>query len=271
LVRAGDEDATAGVLARLTREALASVGGEDPEHPAAALVAGVAGAGHPDVRARLQARLEAHGVAAVTSVETDLEVAFHDAFPTGAGVLVVVGTGSIAVARDSAGRVTRVGGWGEHLGDEGSGYALGLAALRSVARAADGRGPQTALTEIALRALGVTEPVGLIPWIGAATKSQVAALAPRVLEVAEAGDEVADALRQQALDAIHLLLEVAGRAAGDDAEVALGGGLLLPGRPLRAAVGVGAETLGLRVTDRDLRPERGAALKALRLLDSSTQ
>jgi len=270
LVRAGQEREVAATLARLTREALAAPGGGGPGHTAAALVAGVAGAGHPKVRADLQARLEEEGVAGVVSVVTDLEVAFHDAFPTGPGIMVVIGTGSIAVARDRDGRETRVGGWGELLGDEGSGYALGLAALRSVARAADGRGPQTALTGIVLRVLEVAEPQGLIPWVGGATKSEVAALAPGVLEAAEAGDGVAGALQLEALEAIRLLLRVAAGEVGDEAEVALGGGLLLPGRPLRAAVETVAETMGLILTDREVRPERGAARMALDLLGSST-
>jgi N-acetylglucosamine kinase-like BadF-type ATPase len=50
-----------------------------------------------------------------------------------ASVAVILGTGSIVATRDRSGRVVRAGGWGPQLGDECSGGALGIAALRSVA------------------------------------------------------------------------------------------------------------------------------------------
>jgi hypothetical protein len=61
---------------------------------------------------------------------SDVELAHAAAFGGGPGVLVVAGTGSIAVARDRRGRWRRAGGWGQLLGDEGSGFWIGRAALR---------------------------------------------------------------------------------------------------------------------------------------------
>ena len=74
-------------------------------------------------------------------VSTDIEIALAAAFDEGPGIVVSAGTGSVAVGRDRAGKRHRIGGYGWQMGDEGSGYAIGRAALGAVSRAADGRSP----------------------------------------------------------------------------------------------------------------------------------
>jgi N-acetylglucosamine kinase-like BadF-type ATPase len=62
------------------------------------------------------------------------------------GAVVAAGTGVVTLAV-GASAVARVDGWGNLIGDAGSGYWMGRAALDAVMRAHDGRGPETALTE----------------------------------------------------------------------------------------------------------------------------
>ena len=76
--------------------------------------------------ARRLLRPWADRVAAVS----DVELAHAAAFGGGPGVLILAGTGSIAVAKDRQDRWQRAGGWGQLLGDEGSGFWIGRAALR---------------------------------------------------------------------------------------------------------------------------------------------
>ena len=64
--------------------------------------------------------------------------------PEQPGVVVIAGTGSIAYGRNERNQAARAGGWGYMLGDEGSGYWIGRAALRAVLREADRRGPRDA-------------------------------------------------------------------------------------------------------------------------------
>jgi N-acetylglucosamine kinase-like BadF-type ATPase len=52
------------------------------------------------------------------------------------GILLIAGTGSVAFARKN-GKVTRAGGWGPILSDEGSGYWIGLRALLHYVRSLD--------------------------------------------------------------------------------------------------------------------------------------
>src|SRR5207253_2030027 len=88
---------------------------------------------------------------------------------------VVVDAGGAEV-----GRQARVGGWGSLLGDEGSGYAIGLEALRRIARSVDRRDRDTDLARRVLVRLGLSEPQDLIAWSSTATRAAIAGLVPEV-------------------------------------------------------------------------------------------
>ena len=66
------------------------------------------------------------------------------------GVVVAAGTGVVTLGVGRR-RVTRVDGWGNIIGDAGSGYWIGRHAFDAVMRAHDGRGPKTALTDVVRR------------------------------------------------------------------------------------------------------------------------
>ncbi len=70
----------------------------------------------------------------------DVFLAHLGALAGAPGVLVLAGTGSMAVARGPEG-LARVGGWGDVLGDEGSAAWIGREALALATRALDGRAP----------------------------------------------------------------------------------------------------------------------------------
>ena len=112
----------------------------------------------------------------------DQEIALAGAID-GPGAVLVAGTGAICCGRDGAGNRTRVGGYGYLIDDGGSGYALGRDILTAVVRAADGRGPATALTQAVFAALGVQSVGEIITWLYAPAtgKKEVAALAPLLL------------------------------------------------------------------------------------------
>ncbi|NIT89184.1 MAG: ATPase [Gemmatimonadetes bacterium] len=242
----------------------------DVELPARALWAGLAGAGREAERAAAEAALAALGLARAVRVGTDVEAAYVDAFGAGPGILLVAGTGSVALGRDASGRTARVGGWGAHLGDEGSGYWIGLRALGAVLRAEDGRGPGTVLREPLLRAMGVSEPAELVRAVAAAGKSRISALAGAVADVAAGGDPVAREIVDAAVGELTDHVGVAQRrlSGEEPLSVALAGGLLAPGRPLRSRVEAHMEAVGHSVLAEEVRPARGAAALA-RGLDSA--
>lgn len=240
--------------------------------PAAALWAGLAGAGREAARADVEKALHRSGVSGVIHVDTDVRAAFHDAFADGSGLLLIAGTGSIAWGRSEDGREGRVGGWGHVIGDEGSGYAVGREALRRVARTVDGRVAATALVEPVLTHLGLSDPSGIGAWMGSASKSDVAALAPLVAAASGAGDQVASDILADAVGDLEAHLRAIVETLGPWSEaptVALTGGLLQPGGMLRSPLTDVIARLGLRVLERALDPAAGAARLALALATPS--
>lgn len=219
-------------LAELTRRAAASAG----NGPIRGLCCGLAGAGRPRERQRVGEALTATGIAQRVEIVSDAEAAFADAFGEGSGILLIAGTGSMALGRTGDGRVARAGGWGAVLGDEGSGWAIALAGLRAVARAADGRGPHTSLEESLVRAARCRVPEDLIGFAGGAPKAEIARLAEAVIRDANAGDPIADAIVQDAATSLAALVASVVRKLDPWPEpppVAFTGGLVSPGRPLR--------------------------------------
>ena len=106
---------------------------------------------------------------------------------TGAGIVLVAGTGSIAYAQDAAGASFRAGGYGYLLGDDGSGFAIGLAAARHLARVLDGRSPADPLSEQTAQSLEAATQAALFDRIYGDPErvSSLASLAKRVIEQAD--------------------------------------------------------------------------------------
>ena len=172
-----------------------------------------------DVRS-IAAALPAYGeVAAISSAQdrliatlagsrpsvvlNDVDAAQIGAFAGGAGILILSGTGSMAWARDAAGKSYRVGGWGDVIGDEGSSHWIGKRVLETISQSIDGRIPRTGLVHAVLAALGI-DPAhaqdGLEAWVGHLTnpRPQIAALAPLATELATQGDIAATVIVESA-------------------------------------------------------------------------
>lgn len=264
-VRAGEPGPVVQAIRRAVVAALEVAGATG--RPVASLWAGLAGAGREAVRSELESALNRSGLARRVAVGTDVDAAFEDAFGDGPGILLLSGTGSIALGRASDGRMGRVGGWGSLLGDEGSGHAIGLEALRRVARSVDGRGAETALRGRLLDHLGLAAPEDLIAWAASATRAEVAALAPEVGRAADAGDAAAGEILETAVRDLEghvaALLESLGPWQSRPG-IALGGGLLERGGALRGSLEWSLAERGLERIERAPDAVRGAARKALR-------
>lgn len=170
--------------------------------PVAAACLGLAGVGLPEDRDAVLAWATQQGLAGNVLVVPDGLLPFADGAAEPWGVVLIAGTGSLALAWPRAAALAaetaadRCGGWGPLLGDEGSGHAIALAALRAVMQAADGRGPDTILRPALLRRFAVDrapELVGRVhaPGVG---RREIADVAREVLAAAEVGDAVAAAI-----------------------------------------------------------------------------
>jgi N-acetylglucosamine kinase-like BadF-type ATPase len=146
------------------------------------------------------------------------------------------------------------------MGDQGSAYWLGARALEAVGAMHDGVGSVTHLAESLCVAAQVPGIAGLVTWSTTASPAQVAALGPAVLACADAGDRVAITLRDSAVDSLAQLAMAAG---GRSLPIAMSGGLLAVGRPLRARVAAVLEaTHRATVVHRAVDPCRGAPVLA---------
>ena len=146
-------------------------------------------------------------------------------------VAVVCGSGINCVGRSADGRVVRYPALGWETGDWGGGGALGREALYLAARAEDGRGQPTLLTEVVRAQYGMSVgDVGEAVHYGRMRAERLDELAPAVVRAAGDGDDVARGLVDRLAEEIVLL---ALRALADlgltNAHVVLGGGMLRDG------------------------------------------
>ena len=122
--------------------------------------------------------------------------------PGTARVLVLSGTGSCFLGKTADGRTARFGGWGHVIGDKGSGYEIGLRALKACTFYFDRDGRWTRLGERILRALNMNHPEDLIPWSPHAHKSEIARLAKEVFAARSERDPIAKDILDGAISSL---------------------------------------------------------------------
>ncbi len=158
--------------------------------------AGVASATMPGVAEWITAVLRDFGVEH-TEIVGDEVIALDAAFKGGAGILQIAGTGSNCIGRAPDGARESAGGWSSRLGDEGSGYWIGLEAVRSALKAYDREEP-TRILETVGRIWGTPTLEELVNLGDSTPGPDFAALAPAISQLAEEGDVVAMGVLQQA-------------------------------------------------------------------------
>lgn len=228
LMNVGEEEATARLLDLLTRTAAkASVS----LHSVNRTCVGLAGISSSGVRAWAETLLAA-SVGGEVLLVGDEEIALHAAFGNGPGILVISGTGSHVVGRCSDGTRMTAGGWGPMLGDEGSGYWIGLEAIRSGLRARD-RGVPTCILRDIVHFWEVDGTGGLIAKANMRPRPDFAALAIVVAQCAEQGDAIARSVLERAgaelaaqIDVVISNMRASGCAEEDATRVAFTGSIL---------------------------------------------
>lgn len=161
---------------------------------------GMAGLGRPADREVIGQICDELGMCENRILTHDAHIALVGGTEKQEGVLVISGTGAIVYGINAEGREARASGWGYLLGDEGSGYDLAIKGLQAVARAADGRGDRTELTDRILHRLELSEPSELIRWVHAASRDAIAQLAEVVFDTTQATDPVAAGIVDEAAD-----------------------------------------------------------------------
>lgn len=162
-------------------------------------------------------------------VTSDAEIALQGAFEGEDGIITIVGTGSIGLAKDKD-LLHRCGGWGIELDDEGSGAWIGREGLTAVVRALDGRGKYTKMVEVIddiYPTITIKEPRTIVKaYAERAFEYQM--LTPHVMRCAEEGDEVCLDIIQRSARHLAELPEalIKNYSAKKKIKVALMGGII---------------------------------------------
>lgn len=175
----------------------------------AIVAAGLAGSRNPERRnAFLAAAPELGGL----HVYSDGYVALIGAHGGRPGVVVAIGTGTVAHVLNVDGTSRQVGGWGFPVGDEGGGAWLGWRAVAETLHVADGRRTNppggSPLHRDLAAALG-PDHEDLVSWTVEANTTRYASLAPTVIDHAKRGDEGARALLEEGNRQIEALIRAA--------------------------------------------------------------
>lgn len=259
-------------LAAALSEAL---GGNPPAGVTAGMVGMAGSASDPDRATRIGA--DAWGRAGLTGaprVGTDLEIGYTAGATGPDGVLLLAGTGAIGAAFHDWTMTRRCDGLGWLVGDEGSAVWLGLAAIRAVAAALDGRAGPTALTDLLAGHLRTALPAGhrstgdprqdLVTYAHGTTPARFGALAPLVADAAAAGDPVADRIVTAGCDALLRTAGVVAEGTRPGCLVLAGSLLTTPGTIAdRVRAGLSERWPGLEPVPAP-DPVAGAVLTALR-------
>jgi N-acetylglucosamine kinase-like BadF-type ATPase len=204
-------------------------------------------------------------------ITSDAEIAVEGAFSGGNGIVLIAGTGSIAIGKIGKDKFVRCGGWGIELDDEGSGAWIGREGLTAVVRALDGRGKPTILTEMLADfnpLIDIKNPRTIVKAYAERT-FEYQMLTPTVMRCAELGDEVCmDIINRSSYHLVELLTALFPHFKSKQVVVSLMGGIVesksLLGRKLVEEI---QKDSRFKIVEPKGTPLDGAILIGTRVLD----
>ncbi len=196
----------------------------------------LAGVGKVSEREKLQRWSNEQNFAKCTIVIDDIEPLYLAAqyeYPTvdwDRSITLIAGTGSNLCGRNEVGSFQRLGGWGYILGDEGSGYAIGLAALQSVCREFDDGIPISPFHASVLCEAGLDDPRQLVEFIyqSPIPRANIAKLSQSVFEFCSRDDRAKAIIEQAVSDLANSIIRLARKLklSSHHYALALSGGIL---------------------------------------------
>ncbi|MBW6410705.1 N-acetylglucosamine kinase [Clostridium weizhouense] len=123
-------------------------------------------------------------------VMNDAEIALKAMLKGKDGILVIAGTGSVAFGvKDNIN--VRCGGWGNLLGDEGSGYKIAIESIKRMISEEEYSLEQSELSKRILENLKISSVNEITEFVYSSTKDEIASLTKIVARLAEDGDIIA--------------------------------------------------------------------------------
>jgi N-acetylglucosamine kinase-like BadF-type ATPase len=230
---------------------------------------GLAGTGDSQARTKVKAITKELLCEQTTiTIGHDLEIALAGGLGSNTGLVLVAGTGSACYGRSYDGRSASCGGWGDLVDDAGSGSWIGLRALQDCVRQSDGRLPESPLKQAVMDFLKIDHMNAFKARIHDAglSRSERARLAPIILDLASAGDEISLAIVAEAVDALSSCVFSTSRQLNIKAPAILLTGGLLQHRYFFNSLEAALLTRipRARISPPILSPTAGAVLMALK-------
>jgi glucosamine kinase len=177
----------------------------------ASVCAGLAGVAQPADAEKMRVLLTSEFPNARVRVCTDFDLVFS-AVPPGAALLLIAGTGSVAIGRNGKGETLRIGGHGPMISDEGSAYDIGRRAVATALRQFDRGGKNSALGERILAELGTASWTEVRKRVQAAPDEVFPRLFSVTAVMADNGDQPSqEILRSAAYKLAEMALSLAER------------------------------------------------------------
>lgn len=231
---------------------------------------GLAGVRREDIRERVRESFSSRFRVRKVYVTTDADIALYGTTLGKAGLVVIAGTGSVCIGVNDKGEKFIAGGWGPLAGDEGGGRGIAGEALHAVAKASDGRGELTKLSEQAAEYFRASNVENLIVAIYAPQmdNSRIAGFAKFVVETAQKGDKVAtEILRDAGHELGTAAVAVLKKLGLEDREVPIGrvGSVFKAGELLTGPMNDVIRQVSTKayLTDPQMPPAHAAALMAM--------
>lgn len=207
---------------------------------------GIAGVVSEEDRAIVRSMAESLKLAPAkrTGVDHDCRIALAGGLAGAPGIVQIIGTGTSCFGINAAGDGWLAGGWGYLIADEGSGYWLGIEALKAAIAAYDTRGPDTTLLPAVMAALGINNMEEIMQrlYVARMSVTEIAALSRLIIEAARHDDSVAAGIIASGANEIARSVEAVARYLhfDEDVRLVLIGGITQAGEvvtePLRQAI-----------------------------------
>ncbi len=186
--------------------------------------AGLAGCSSFENKPKIEQYLSSFGFGRAQN-HNDAQNALAAALDGEDGIMVILGTGSIAYAQ-SGSSLHRIGGYGYLFGDAGSGFAIGRDVILAALQAEDGSGAPTVLCDLVKEKAGLKTVLAGIDDFYRGGKQLLASYAPLAFRAHQTGDEIAKKILWNNLSAIADLIDGGAKKLSEkQIKVALCGGL----------------------------------------------
>ncbi|WP_315076674.1 BadF/BadG/BcrA/BcrD ATPase family protein [uncultured Clostridium sp.] len=168
-------------------------------------------------------------------VMNDGEIALKAMLKGEDGILVIAGTGSVALGiKDN--KTIKCGGWGSLLGDEGSGYKIAIEAIKRMILEEEYSMPKSRLSKNIIKKLNIKSVYQITDFVYSSTKDEIASLTPIVVKLSEEGDDISiQILLDESISFARTTENVYRKLGFESCNIALIGGVIRNSKVFRTA------------------------------------